>query len=113
MSDKNLTYYRGDSYPQIFTILNAATGAAVDITGYTFKLTVNRDRKPTDASNQLFQIAGIIADAAAGQVSFSFESGHTGINPGQYYYDVQMTTDTGDVRTIVKAVFEVTMDVTK
>lgn len=113
MSDKNMTYYRGDSYPRIFTILNAATSVAIDITNYTFKLTVNRDRDPVDASNQLFQIDGIIADGPAGQVSFSITSGHTGINPGQYYYDVQMTTDEGDVRTIVKAVFAITMDVTK
>lgn len=109
-----ITYYRADQYPLVVTVKNAATGSPIDITGYTFKLTVNSEKKPADDSNQIWQLDGDLdADPTTGRVVFDITDTQTDIPVRKYYYDIQMTTAGGDVRTIAKDVFEITMDITK
>jgi len=108
-----ISYYRGDYYPQELTVTNKATGDPVDITGATFLLTVNSEKKPVDASNQLFQISGVLdADPTTGKVVFSFEEQHTNIEIGTYYYDIQMVL-AGTKRTIKKNSYKIHQDITK
>jgi hypothetical protein len=107
-----VNYYRGDGYPLLLTVTDSGTGNPVDITNYTFLLTVNKEEAPIDDSRQVFQAAGTIVDGPNGQVSFPVVPANTA-EVGDYFYDVQMTTVGGDVRTIAKDAFIVSMDITK
>jgi hypothetical protein len=109
-----ITFYRGDQYTRRFTIKDRATGQPVNINGYTFLLTVNSKLKPEDDADEIFQITGVVqGDGSDGQVAFAFTSTHTNIPPKKYYYDIQMTSGGGDIRTIVKSNYIIQMDITK
>lgn len=103
--------YRGDTAADQFTITR--DGAAVNITGCTFKLTVNSQKDPTDTANQLFSLTGTITGASSGQVEFAPTSLQADQLPGRYFYDVQMTDATGAVRTAIKGVYRFLEDITK
>ena len=108
-----ITYYRGDSYPIPFSLTVESTGAALPISGYSFKLTVNAERDPTPSETAEFQVVGSITDAANGEVSFTPTTSDTDPTPDTYWYDVQMTDGSGNIRTIAKDKFIITMDITK
>lgn len=107
-----LTRYRGDTYPDEITVTDE-TGSAVDITGYTFLLTVNTERSPTSIATQVFQLTGTIVDAAAGQVNFAPSAMQADQTPAKYYFDIQMTTTTPHIKTIAKGTYTFTQDITK
>lgn len=88
-------------------------GAAVNITGCTFKLTVNSEKDPTDITTQLFTVTGTITNATGGEVEFAPSSLQADQAPGRYYYDVQMTDGTGAIRTAAKGVYRFIQDITK
>lgn len=105
--------YRGDSYPLSFTIKDKDSGAAIDLTAGALVMTVNTERDPTDASNELFQLIGVMSDPASGVVEFTPTELHTDQSVGKYYYDIEYTDAAGNVRTIVKSTFAITQDITK
>ena len=107
-----ITRYRGDTVADKVTVTDAA-GAVVNITGYTFLLTVNKEKAPASTSNQLFQVAGVITDAPAGKVEFSPTSLQADQTPGKYYYDVQMTDGGGKIQTILFGRYTIKQDITK
>jgi hypothetical protein len=109
-----IVFYRGDQYTILLTIKYRSSGDPIDITGYNFLLSVDPSSDPDDAGNQLFQVAGVLdGDPTTGKVGFPVTSTHSDQEPATYFYDVQMTTDTGDIRTILKDEFVITMDITK
>lgn len=108
----NICMNRGDTYGLVFTIKDSS-GTAIDITGYSFLMTVDPSSEPTDADENLFQISGTITDASAGQVTFTPSSANTDQTPGVYRYDIQMTTTGSEIRTIVVGTFEIIQDITK
>lgn len=110
----DIEWYRGDSYPLELTIKDQVTGEVIDLTGFSFMLSVNSLRDPPDASTLIFNVAGVLdADPLTGKVTFTPTSTHTGIDPKVYYYDVQMTNTAGDIRTIVKHKWRILQDITK
>jgi len=111
---KTLRMYRGDSYPISITISDSETGLAIDITGYSFKLTVNSDQNPTSITNQKFTVVGILdSDPTTGKVSFTPTSLNTDISPATYYYDIEMTDASNNIKTIAKSTFIILQDITK
>lgn len=110
----DITWYRGDSFPIELTIKNKATRAAIDITGYSFLLTVNTVKDPADETQQIFQVAGVLDDdPTTGKVSFTPTTVDTDLDPATYYYDVQMTDADSNVRTVSKYKLKITQDITK
>lgn len=108
----DFTRKRGDTYADEFTVTSTTTGAAVDITGYTFKMTLDPSKTPTDATQNIYQLTGTIIDAAAGRVEFapsSVQADHV----GTYYFDVQMIDGAGRIRTIDSGKYVYTQDITK
>ena len=104
----DIEWARGDSSIREFTL-------NVDITGATFLLTVNTVRDPTvspPVGTELFQVVGVIFDAPAGKVRFAPTSVDTDLDPGKYFYDVQMTAG-GQVTTVLKGVCRILQDITK
>ncbi|HEU4895120.1 MAG TPA: hypothetical protein VFT85_04725 [Acidimicrobiia bacterium] len=110
--NRSICISRGDTVPWTFTVLNSA-GNPVDITGYTFLLTVDPSDEPGDALNNLFQLSGTLTDPTNGVVQFAMSAVQADQVPGIYYWDLQMTDTAGFIRTIAKGEFEFTQDITK
>jgi hypothetical protein len=108
MSD--ITRYRGDTRRIRRTV--TADGAAVNITDWSFVLTINREYNPVNANEQGAQIVGVIADAAAGVVDF-IPTLDDVADIGDYYYDIEATDAGGSVSTLDKGAFTLLQDVTK
>ncbi len=108
---KNICWGRGDSDAKGF-IVQTAAGVAVNITGFTFKLTVNTDKNPSPGT-ELFTVAGVVTDAAAGKVGFAPTTANTDQTPGKYFYDVEQTDAGGLISTIIKGVCQIIQDISK
>ena len=111
----DLEWYRGDSYPINILIKNKSTGQPIDLTGYSFLLTCSSVKDPVDTSSQLFQVDGVIPDQTTntGEVVFTPSETDTAIDPGKYFYDIEMTDPVGNIRTIAKYKFNILQDITK
>ncbi len=110
----DIEYYRGDSYPIELTIKNNGTQEVIDITGFSFILTVDSLREPRDETTQIFTTTGIIdADPSTGKVSFTLSSSQTNLSSKTYYYDIQMIDTDGNIRTIAKNQLQILQDITK
>jgi hypothetical protein len=104
--------YRGDTAADEISVQTSA-GAAVDVTGFTFVLTVNSLENPPDATSELYNIVGTILVPAAGTVEFVPTALNADQKPADYWYDIQMTDDVGRIKTIAKGMYTYTQDITK
>ena len=110
-ADKNVCWGRGDSAARGFIMLDAA-GAAVNITGFTFRLTVNTEPDPAPGT-ELFSVVGVITDASAGKVGFAPTTTDTDQTPGEYFYDIEQTDGGGLIDTVIKGICEIIQDISK
>ncbi len=60
----------GATWPIKLTLVDVE-GALIDITGYTFTLTVDPNESPASSATNLFTASGSIVDAAAGVFQFA------------------------------------------
>lgn len=107
----DITRKRGDTYADEFTI-TTASGDPVDITGYSFLLTIDPEKAPLTSANNLYQLTGTILDAPAGRVEFA-PSDVQADQVGSFFYDVQMVDGASRKRTIVSAKYKYVQDITK
>lgn len=110
-ASKAICWGRGDSDARGFIVQDSA-GVAINITGFTFKLTVNSERDPTDTVNQLFTVVGVIGSPTAGTVSFAPLTTDT-VTIGKFFYDIEQTDGAGLIKTIIKGKCEIVQDITK
>ena len=101
---------RGDTYADRFVA--EVDGVVADITGCSFKLTLNTQRNPTDISTQIYQLTGIVSDPPSGVVEFAPDSSQADLS-GLFYYDIQMIDGNGIRRTPIKDVYVYEEDITK
>lgn len=111
-TEKDVCWGRGDSDAKGFEVQNSA-GAAINITGFTFKLTVSSERDPADQVNEQFTIVGVIGSPTAGTVSFAPTVTDTDITPGIYFYDIEQTDVSSRIKTIIKGKCRIVQDITK
>ena len=109
---KTICWGRGDSDNKGFIIQDSA-GVAIDITGFTFKLTVSSDKAPVDQANEQFSIVGAITDATNGKVAFSPLTSDTDITPGIYFYDIEQTDTGSRISTLIVGKALIVQDITK
>lgn len=104
---------RGDTYAEELEITSSTTGLVLDITGYSFVLTVDPEQFPSTSDNNLMSVTGSITDAVNGLVEFAPTALDADQTPGSYYYDIQMTDAAGRVRTIQEGRFIIIQDISK
>ena len=66
-----ITRKRGDTYADEITVKSKATGLPINITGYTFTMTLDPEKSPATAANNLYSLTGTIVDAPNGRVEFA------------------------------------------
>lgn len=103
---------RGDTYADQFAISSKQTGESVNITGFSFLLTLDPEKYPVNSDNNIYQLVGVITDAAGGVVEFSPSAVQSDL-VGKNFYDVQMTDAAGKIRTIAKGSYKYVQDITK
>lgn len=111
---------RGDTAPDQITVLDPASTtvpkAPLDITGFSYTLTVNTDKDPDPAvpvGTELASIAGTITDAVGGVVQFPWTPTQANQAADVDFYDIEQVDATGKVKTIAKNQYIFFMDVTK
>jgi hypothetical protein len=109
MSD--ITRFRGDTIPIVFNV--TSNGVAVDITSWSFTLTIDPSTNPADAAKNVLQLTGTLTAPLTGEVTFTMTALQADIAPGTYHYDVQGTDGAGVIRTFGVAKFVIDQDITK
>ena len=108
----NIIRKRGDNFPFQFTLTDEA-GAAVPITGFSFRMVVDPSNAPDDTANNIFDLAASIVDGSGGIFEFSPTTMEMDITPKTYFYEVQMTDASSDIRSIVQGTFIIEQDIVK
>lgn len=108
---KSICWARGDSNAIGF-IIKTNLGVVIDISGFSFRLTVNTDKNPSPGT-ELFNVVGVITDAANGEVGFAPTVSNTSQTPGKYFYDVEQTDGSGLISTLIKGKCEIIQDISK
>lgn len=108
----NVCRVRGDTDALLIQLTTDGT-TPIDITGSSFKLTVDPQADPSDALANRFQLTGTITDAPNGKVAFAPSTPQADQPPDTYYYDIQWTNAGGTIKTILKGEWKVQQDITK
>ena len=108
MSD--ITRTRGDTYRIRRTVKSG--GVVVDITDWTFKLTISAVANPPDATDQVAQIAGVIDDAPNGVVDFTPVADDVNW-VGRNFYDIEAVDAASAIITLDDGQFILLQDKTK
>lgn len=104
--------YRGDTVPDKITIKDK-DGTVVDITSFSFKMSVDETEDPVDEATQLYKLAGSITDGPAGKVEFAPDATEADQTPAVYFYDIEMVDASSAIQTIAKGDYEYLQDITK
>jgi len=108
----DITRKRGDTYADEFIIKSKATGRPLNVTGYSFLMTLDPNKAPSDSTTNIYQLSGTIVDAAAGRVEFAPTTSQAN-QLGAFFYDVQMIDGGGRVRTVASGKYKYEQDITK
>ncbi len=104
-SSPSFSLIRGEDFEIDWTILSSSTGAAIDITSYTFALKVKR--RETDADPSLVTPTITIQVAASGTVKAVFAAADTLLLQGDYRYAF-WRTNSGSASCLASGIFSVT-----
>lgn len=100
----HLDIYQGD----VFTL---SLDFDVDLTGYTLEAQIRHDPDDTTPAETL---TVTVTDAANGLVQLSLTAVETAaLLPQRYWWDLQWTDPSGDVRTILRGRATVTAEITR
>lgn len=109
-SSEQINRIRGDTYADRFLV--EAEGTVADLSGCSFKMTLNTQRNPVDDTTEVYQLVGIVSSPATGVVEFAPDASQAD-QVGLFYYDIQMVDGNNIKRTLVKDVYMYEEDITK
>lgn len=120
MSHPKIKRVRGDTAPDRFIMTDEA-GAVENITGWSFRMTVDSERAPpAGGATALYTLVGVIDDAGAGKYSFAPSAGEADQAPGNYWFDIEATDAAGRIKTVeldddehTVGVYQYTQDLSK
>ena len=105
---KDLNFDEGDDFPYIVTLTDENSDA-VDLTGYTFYMTVKYKISDSDENAIFKKTVTSIPSPTLGVVTITIDRADTQNKiPGIYPYDIKYVDGTGDVRTILYGKFKIT-----
>ena len=102
---------RGDTAPDKITVLDPESTATpkdpLDITGFSYKLTVNTEKDPQPVGPpivgvELASITGTITDAVGGVVEFPWTPSEADQVADTFWHDIEQVDAGGRVKTIAK-----------
>lgn len=103
---------RGDDFTVGITIKDD-DGNAIDITGWTFYLTVKKELSDSDADALIQEKVTSHTDPTNGKTEFELSSDQTDVNSDTYYYDIQGIDNDEKITTFVNRRMKIVEDVTK
>lgn len=101
---------RGDTFDLNLTFLDSA-GDAVNLTGYTFKLTAKPSKSLADNGTGVVQVSGSIVSAANGTALIRITKEATAAMLGVYFYDAQYVVGSV-IKTFMRGRIVISEDVT-
>ena len=104
MKTTRLERRRGDTYS--IPVIVKISKAAIDITGYTFKMSVSSTADPADV---VFTSTGVIDSASAGTAHFPITAENAD-RVGTLYFDMQVTDAGGYLHTPIVGEIKFTQD---
>lgn len=109
----NLEFYRGDDW-KLDVTLKDEDGLAIDLTGATVFFTVKENESDADTSAVITEDVTSHTDPTNGETSIEVSDTETDdVDPGTYYYDIQVKTAAGNIQTVVKGTLTVLTDITR
>jgi len=113
MANDTITINRGDTYSRTINLLDSS-GDAIDATGYTIYFTVRKNVVATSSSTDTDAlISETIAGDASGIHTLTVTAAETNIDPGNYFYDIQIKKSDDTISSSTKASFIINGDVTR
>lgn len=107
---RNIAVYIGDTYEHVITMTDADDEARV-VTGYTY---TSQIRQTVDSASATLSFTVTVTDGAAGEITVSATAAATAaLTKGEYVWDLQETSDTGVVTTLLVGRCTITRDVTR
>lgn len=103
---ENLCMDEHNDFPIELTITDESTGNPIDITGYTFYLTIKRNKSDTDAAAIIQKTkSDPHTDPTNGITIIEIDKADTLDKSGDYFYDIVMDDTTPDRTTILTGEF--------
>lgn len=111
----DLEVYKGDSKDINLTIQDSS-GTAIDITGYSFYMTVKSNATDSDDDAVIDKEVTSHTDASSGETTISLSTTDTNqtvsSSTNKYVYDVRMKDTSGKVTTLLSGNFKVLQNIT-
>lgn len=115
IGSRALTFFRGDTNERILLVKKSDDDTLVDLTGCDILLTVDSRENPTDNTTKIFQ-SSLVPDedqvVNKGKATFKPTSTDNSV-AGKYFYDVQVTDQSGNITTVIKSTYTILQDITK
>lgn len=117
LQDENKAAFRGDTFAVklAFKAYDQDTRQVlgpIDITGWTFWLTLKLKEEDTDAQAVFQEVYENTVDPETGIIVPTIEPSDTVDFLGVYYYDIQYKRDSGYIKTLCKGTVEFVADIT-
>ena len=116
MNTKNVNiedYYVGDSVASVITLTDATTGAAINISGYTFYFTMKYSESDLDASAIISKTFTPVGDGSTGKVILALSSADTSVESKNYFYDLRYKDGSGNKGTLLNGKFYLNQSITR
>lgn len=111
----DLEAYKGDSQDYNITVKDASD-VAINITGYTFFMTIKENATDTDANAKVKKTVTSHTSPTTGVTKISLTGADTTLavssSTQKYVYDIRMKDTSGNVTTLLNGVFKVLQPVT-
>ena len=113
MANNTITINRGDTYSRTINLKDSA-GDLIDATNYTIYFTVRKNIVSTSSSSDTDAlISETIAGDASGVHTLTVTAAETNIEPGSYFYDIQIKKSDDTISSSSASSFVVNGDITR
>ena len=108
----SLNIKRGDTWSRSL-YFEYEDGSPIDITGWTIRFTVKEKLSDNDEDAKIKKIITSHTDPTNGESEISLTIINTNQTIDSYLFDIQVTTDGGEVYTIVEGLINISDDISK